>query len=107
MRIVSVDAREASWPLDGRGAARGRRERTAVLLEVRTERGAIGIGEAAPLPELSFDTLDDVRAAIVDFAARVPCEAELNDRDVASPAARFAIETALLVARAAEEGVPL
>jgi o-succinylbenzoate---CoA ligase len=105
MRIVAIDAREATWPLDGRGAARGLRERTAILIELRGERGAVGIGEAAPLRGMSRDTLDDVRASIVAFAGRIPGDIdEAAAVTVASPAARFAIETALLTARAAEEG---
>jgi len=48
MRIVAIAARTHRWPITGEGAARGRSERASVLLEVRTDRNAIGLGEAAP-----------------------------------------------------------
>ncbi|MBX3156621.1 MAG: AMP-binding protein [Deltaproteobacteria bacterium] len=72
MRVVAVATREVAWPLDGRGAARGRGERCALLLEVRTATGALGLGEAAPLPGTSRDTLADAARAFAALAARVP-----------------------------------
>lgn len=111
MRIVSIAARTIRWSIASRGAARGRTERAAVVLEVRSDRGVVGLGEAAPLPGMSPDTLDDAERAVAAFAQRAPFE--LADREAASsfatssPAARFAIETALLDALARNLGVPL
>src|SRR5262249_48632239 len=99
--------REITYELDGRGAARGRRSRTSLLLEL-TASGAIGRGEAAPLPGMSPDSLDDARAVLEAFAARVPLEGSSPAHALAiaehaacngprsSPSARFALETALL-----------
>jgi L-alanine-DL-glutamate epimerase-like enolase superfamily enzyme len=149
MRVVSLAARTVRWPIASQGAARGCSERAAVILEARSERGAIGLGEAAPLPGMSLDTLDDVARAIAAFARLAPFEVlardpsrigdralspgggppgpagtadradafepcmpfAITDREVAHafamspPAARFAIETALLDALAREHGI--
>ncbi|HET7504425.1 MAG TPA: mandelate racemase/muconate lactonizing enzyme family protein [Kofleriaceae bacterium] len=120
MRIASVTARTIRWSITGRGAARGQTERAAVLLEVRGDRGGVGLGEAAPLPGMSPDTLADAEHALAALARRAPFE--VADRDAASaiaadlagprastasPAARFAIETALLDALARERGISL
>jgi o-succinylbenzoate synthase len=115
MRIESVRARSFAWPLDGRGAARGRRERSVIVVEVRDEDGAIGLGEAAPLPELAEDSLDRARAAIAQLAARVPFAIETAADAFAlalqvaptSASARFAIETALCDALARRAGSSL
>ena len=73
MRIISVDYRVVRWPIDPRGPARGHwRERTAVILAVRDETGATGLGEAAPLPGMSIDAIDDAVRACEELAARVP-----------------------------------
>jgi o-succinylbenzoate synthase len=108
MQIASIAARTIRWSIAGRGAARGRTERAAVVIEARTDRGVVGLGEAAPLPGMSPDTLDEAARAIAAFAQRAPIE--LDDREAAyriaatttAPAARFAIETALLDALARE-----
>jgi L-alanine-DL-glutamate epimerase-like enolase superfamily enzyme len=114
MRIVSVAARTIRWSIASRGAARGRSERSALVIEVRTDRGAIGLGEAAPLPGMSRDTLADAERAVAALAARTPYD--VPDREAASriaatttaaPAARFAIETALLDALARERDISL
>jgi L-alanine-DL-glutamate epimerase-like enolase superfamily enzyme len=114
MRIVSVAARTIRWSIASRGAARGRSERSALVIEVRTDRGAIGLGEAAPLPGMSRDTLGDAERAAAALAARTPYD--VPDREAASriaatttaaPAARFAIETALLDALARERDISL
>jgi len=78
MRILSLTARTVRWPIAGTGAARGRGERAAVIVEARSERGAIGLGEAAPLPGMSLDTLADAEHAIAALARRVPFT--LHDR---------------------------
>ena len=72
MRITAIAAHTVRWPIAGTGDARGRSERAAVLLEVRSDRGILGLGEAAPLPGLSHDTLDDAELALEAFAHRAP-----------------------------------
>ena len=112
MRIDRVRSRLVTWPIASSGAARGRGERSALLVEVRTDSGAIGLGEAAPLPGLSPDTLEDAVEGIAALAARVPFTIELTVAAIArlaaelavSPSARFAIETALLDAASARTG---
>lgn len=108
MRVVAVSHRDVRWPLEPRGAARGRApERTATIIAVHTADGATGLGEAAPLPGVSIDTLADAARAAHDLASRAPVElatpghaSAIADRITPAPAARFAIETALLAAYA-------
>lgn len=107
-RVVAISSRVVRWPLEPRGAARGAwRERTAVIFGVRTDEGATGLGEAAPLPGMSADTIDDVREAYRELAAVLPLSiaspadvSAIAHRIGSSPAARFGVETALLVALA-------
>jgi o-succinylbenzoate---CoA ligase len=71
VRVIGVEHRVLTWPIANVGAARGRSSRTAIVLAVRTARGAIGLGEAAPLPGLSRDTLADAVRAIERFGDAV------------------------------------
>jgi o-succinylbenzoate synthase len=115
MRIVDVATRIVRWPVEPIGAARGIwSERTSVVVAVRSDRGATGVGEAAPLPGVSIDDLDDALAATSALAGRVPLAIEtpahatgIADRVTAAPAARFAIETALLAAIAQHAGTSI
>jgi len=115
MRIVGVAQRTLTWPLEPRGAARGKwTERTAVILGVRTQDHETGLGEAAPLPGMSIDSVADAVAALVDLAACVPLAIDspahatgIADRLAAAPAARFAIETALLSSLAQHAGTSI
>ncbi len=115
MRIVAATLREIAWTLDGRGAARGRSEREGIVLELRTAAGLVGRGEASPLPGMSRDTLADARRALASVADRAPFE--IGDDTAAifafaealgdAPAARFAVETALLELLARSRGSSL
>jgi o-succinylbenzoate synthase len=109
MRIVGVAYRIVRWPIEARGAAAlragelGWREREAVIIAVRGDDGATGLGEAAPLPGLSPDTIADAVAAAETLAARAPHVLEMPahasaiaERITTAPAARFAVESALL-----------
>src|SRR5262245_47573499 len=114
MKIVAIDHRIVRWPIEPHGAARGRSERTALILAVRDDAGATGLGEAAPLPGMSIDHIDDALRACEALAARVPLTLEvpshataLADRITPAPAARFAIETALLSALAQRTGTSI
>ena len=89
-------------------------ERQAVVLRVVDESGVVGWGEASPLPGYSEDELVDVESGLDDWAARwtrdeIP-EAADPGRDpalAALPAARCAVDTALLDLAARRSGVPL
>lgn len=103
MNIVAVDHRIVRRSIDPRGAARGVRTREAVIVIVRTDTSLVGLGEAAPLPGMSIDTIYDAIAAADALAARVPFAihaprdaSTLADQITMAPAAQFAIETALL-----------
>jgi o-succinylbenzoate synthase len=108
MRLEAVDCRELRWPIVPRGSARGAgTERAALIIAVRSTGGTTGLGEAAPLPGFSVDSLLDARHAAAELAARMPLElstpghaSAIADRITPAPAARFAVETALLVAYA-------
>jgi O-succinylbenzoate synthase len=108
MKVVAVSSRRVRWPLPPHGAARGGdwREREAIIVAVRTDDGSTGLGEAAPLPGMSRDTLDDAEHAIRDLAARSPfAVAPSLAREVTdAPAAVFAIETALALTFAQRAG---
>lgn len=100
--IVGFQLRELAWTLDGRGAARGRTERAGIGLEVRTETGLLGRGEASPLPGMSVETLSAAHDALRAFVARGSFTLASEQtvftlaETIESPSARFAVETALL-----------
>lgn len=109
MHVVAVTARTVRWPIEPRGAAArgGWREREALIVAAVDDQGNTGLGEAAPLPGMSIDSLADAEDAVAELAARTPIAIDspahatgLADRITAAPAARFAIETALLSALA-------
>ncbi|MBV8756011.1 MAG: hypothetical protein JO257_01970 [Deltaproteobacteria bacterium] len=107
MRVVAVAQRVVHWSIASRGAARRWSEREALVLAVETDTGATGLGEAAPLPGMSIDVVRDAVIAAETLASRSlialdsPAHAlALADRITTAPAARFAIETALLAAYA-------
>jgi L-alanine-DL-glutamate epimerase-like enolase superfamily enzyme len=105
MRIERVAHQIVRWPIEQRGAATRWREREAVIVAVHGD--ATGLGEAAPLPGMSIDAIDDAVAAVDALAARLPIVLDtpahavaVADRVTAAPAARFALESALLAAYA-------
>jgi L-alanine-DL-glutamate epimerase-like enolase superfamily enzyme len=71
--------------------------REGLVLTLRDEDGRVGQGEASPLPGWSRDTIDECAAEL--GAMRDPDHASLT-----CPAARFAVETALLDLRGQREG---
>lgn len=107
MRIAGVSTRAVRWSIASRGAAHRWHEREALLLAVHTDDDTTGLGEAAPLPGMSIDTVADAVEAAALLASRLPVALDtpthafaLADRITTAPAARFAIETALLAAYA-------
>lgn len=89
------------------GAAAGQTRREGLLLRIVDDDGGIGQGEASPLPGFSPDTIEQCaqQLAAVDLAALPPpgdlppmawVEQALDSAELSAPAARFALETALL-----------
>ncbi len=106
MHIVAAEQCELRWPLAPRASARGQgSERHVLVVGVRGDDGTTGLGEAAPLPGFSIDGIADARRAVDDLAGRLPLAlatpghaSSVADRITGAPAARFALETALLSA---------
>ena len=100
MRILELATLRASRAIAPNGPARGRTERDAVIVAMRADGGATGLGEAAPLPGMSRETIEDaarsLRAFATPLAVETPQAALAIAENIGSPAARFAIETALL-----------
>jgi o-succinylbenzoate synthase len=97
---------EHRFPLDPplKSAAGTWRERHSLLLVLGDSSGGFGIGEAAPLPDFSRDTLEAARDALLALLGR-PLPERIRDvtadlrelsANLTSPAARFALEAALL-----------
>lgn len=98
------------------------RRRSGVLLILRDDVGQIGMGDAAPLPGFSRETIEDVRDAAVSLGARVSSgemdipdspaalaamDELLRDWTGALPSLRFAFETALADLSARRQRLPL
>ncbi|MBN8610440.1 MAG: o-succinylbenzoate synthase [Deltaproteobacteria bacterium] len=76
------------------------RSRRSVLVTLEDEGGRKGRGEAAPLPGLSRETIDDVLAALATLGSSFePTEIDVR---ALPPSLRFAIESALLDLRSAD-----
>lgn len=100
------------------GAKYRQLERQSLWLLLEDREGHVGFGEASPLPGYSPDTLQACRQALetlplerldqhafersVEFPARLAAAHELLPREL--PAARFALETALLDLESKREG---
>lgn len=129
LRITDIEITRHAGPVSGVASARDTwRTRQGLLLRLRDDRGQEGLGEASPLPGHSPDRLDDCEAQLraLDYAEISPAEpmgAPAQDsamdarplraalaratRRVSAPAARFAIETAILDLLARRAGQPL
>ncbi|MEZ4362284.1 MAG: enolase C-terminal domain-like protein [Kofleriaceae bacterium] len=121
IELVAAELREVRWPLAPVGAA-GRRThawRRAGLVRVRVRTGdvaGLGLGEAAALAgsaeaelrehEVAMDELRRwVAAPRAAASSAAECAARAEAAAPRSPAARFAIESALLDALASARGV--
>jgi o-succinylbenzoate synthase len=94
-------------------------ERRSVLLSLWDEKGRLGVGEAAPLPGYSIDGIDDCARSLALLAQNqlgsidvggaiseeLPASIALIPQEL--PAARFALETAVLGVAASIRGEPL
>jgi o-succinylbenzoate synthase len=128
LRITAVELRRHGGVVAGVASARGAwSARQGVLVQLRDDQGHLGLGEASPLPGHSPDELADCEAELRALASGGPGSAlagavpttSLMDLDdarahlaqvtsrVRSPAARFAIETALLDLVGQRSGRPL
>lgn len=70
--------------------------RDGLLLALRGESGALGWGDCAPLPSAGTETLDVATRALKSLVASLPESAIEQGIDQLPPAARCAVETALL-----------
>jgi len=119
MKIERIELvrRSGSLPAPARNARREWGERESMLLFLHGSHGAIGVGEASPLPGYSPDTIDLCENALRSLTAdRLPGRAkdepvepwlEESARPLGPnvPAARFALESALLDLAGKEEGI--
>lgn len=93
-------------------------ERRGILVEITGEKGASAVGEAAPLPGYSAETIETCRDGLIGWAGRasdagIPPGVERLSGEFAlwlegyhlPPAARFAVEYATLGVVAAERGI--
>ncbi len=124
-RLVGLDIEPFRLPfrLPLRTARATITERTGAVVTLTTSDGRTGFGEAAPLPAFSTGSWDDTTAALraarsrwTDCAAPTSAAAVedhlTQDADLAalllqSPAARFALESALLDLVAQQHGVSI
>ena len=90
------------------------RRRDGLLLRLTDEAGRVGQGEASPLPGYSPDSLAECRDALAtlpppELDDGTPIVVQLPSllETVATPAARFAVETALLDLAGQRAGLPL
>ncbi|MCZ7590978.1 MAG: o-succinylbenzoate synthase [Kiritimatiellae bacterium] len=83
-------------------------ERAGVLARVETKSGAVGWGDAAPLPGFSRESLEEVHAEltalVVDCEPRSVLELRAWSESIKNltPSSRFAVESAVVSASAAE-----
>ena len=78
-------------------------ERRGALVRVETDAGAVGWGDAAPLPGFSRETLGEAVAAVERVAPRL-LEDAATDLGALPSAARAGLDLALADARAQESG---
>src|SRR5690242_9438902 len=119
IRVTGLVAHHWALATPARSAAGVWKERRALLFALEDEGGHMGLGEAAPLPGYSRDTLEEAHASLRALLGRelpVPadapegaaCRAALADASttLTSPAARSALEAALLDLWARRRGIP-
>ncbi|HWN66977.1 MAG TPA: enolase C-terminal domain-like protein [Haliangium sp.] len=123
LRITAVELSRHGGAVSRVATARGEwSARQGLLVQLCDDQGHRGLGEASPLPGYSPDDLDDCEAELraLDSAA-LTVEPRGGDDDgtgllvrlaavtgrVRAPAARFALETALLDVIAQRTGAPL
>ncbi|HEU5077144.1 MAG TPA: enolase C-terminal domain-like protein [Polyangiaceae bacterium] len=109
LRDISIDEVSGALAHPVGKPARAQHQRAGLVLRLRDAEGNVGVGEASPLPGFSSDSLESCRAAleklkVPELAACMSGPGSLIERFVrargllpaGSPAATFALETALL-----------
>lgn len=113
MRIVELQVEERVAEGNARNARVGWNERRSWVVTIQTAGGAMGEGEAAPLPGYSPDDPEEVQDFLRSWAgSTVVLDTEgvrvwpvLSDHT--PPSAAFALEQAVLTAAAREQGLTL
>ncbi len=114
MRVLSGQLRRVAGATPG--AANARRSwgsRSGLRLDLVDADGRRGRGEASPLPGYSADTEFQAEAELLAWLGRLPRQLDapaaifLAASELASPAARFAAETALLDLLGQNEKAPI
>lgn len=108
---------ERALPKPIRTAHGAYRERAGFLVQVLSETGGYGLGDVAPLPGFSQETLEGARAAWEKLNARsrdvfIPNDATqlaaVSSRlGLLPPSVQFGVESALADCAAREQGMPL
>jgi o-succinylbenzoate synthase len=115
VQLAALRPLSARLPAALSNANRSWDERAGLLLELSDERGTVGRGEASPLPGYSPDELEACRAALaalpslsVDLAAPLVPQLAAASALISAelPAARFAVESALLDLAGRRLGAP-
>lgn len=117
MRLASLALHAYQLPLRRawRSAAGGMTQRSGWLLRLKNGEGRCGYGDCAPLPAIGTESPSSALAALQAWKAWLPgmSAADALARltalplDAPAPAARCALETALLDLLAQEAGIPL
>lgn len=103
-RAMSAPRLEAQpYRLRLRAPVRGAAEREGFVVRLIESAGAVGLGEACIAPEVGTETLAQAALAL----ERPPLRLDELEALSATPAARHAVELALLDLAAQREGVPL
>jgi o-succinylbenzoate synthase len=115
---AQIDLVEGELPEALPGAVPSPSKRAFMVLRLMRNDGTIGVGEAAPLPGYSADSMEDATEELCRLAERpVSVDALAEPREVLSeafsafplrhPSSRFALETALLDWLGKTRGRPL
>jgi o-succinylbenzoate synthase len=120
MRIRRTDVVPYGGDVVGaRGAVERWSERRGLLLRLVDAEGRVAQGEASPLPRYSSDTLEAAEGALARFDWTALADVEAGEPapaflmrlapslDAVPPAARFAVETALLDRLGQQRGLPI
>ena len=102
---AKIELRRGALPAPMKNARATWTERRGLLLTLTTDDGVRGLGEASPLPGYSPDRLEDCEAALANIDWRDVEWASIDSAHLAGlPAARFAVESALLDLRGKATG---
>ena len=87
------------------------RKRTGIILAIWDDQGHVGLGEAAPLPGFSRESLEDVARALASIQSAPPRTSDalqsMAGEFASVPSLQFAIECAALDLEAQSRDVPM